>query len=82
MTTVQPLSDLDQTIIAHVTEIIARLARDQPYLAKQMFAEEVWDSAPTLYGQRIAFLAETHRLPLSYHDTTSSNSHLYLITSE
>lgn len=82
MSNTQPLSELDQMIIEHVTPNIASLPRCQPYLAKQFFAKEVWDIAPTLYGQRIAFLAATHRLPLQYHQTTSSNSRTYLITAE
>lgn len=77
-----PLSELDQMIIEHVTPIIASLPRDQPYLAKQFFADEVWKDGATLFGQRIARLAATHKLPLIYHETTSSNSRTYWIKSE
>jgi hypothetical protein len=77
----QPLSELDQMIVELVTEMIASLPRDKSYLAKQLFPKEVWETAPTHYGQRIAFLTATHRLPLRYHETTSSNSHTYWITS-
>lgn len=79
MNTTQPLSELDQMIIEHVTPIIAALPRDRPHLAKDMFVEVVWITSPTQFGQRIAFLAATHRLPLKYYETTGSNSHTYWI---
>ncbi len=82
MSNTHPTSELDQMIIEHVMPIIAKLPRDKAYLAKEMFFKEVWMAAPTLYGQRIAFLAAIHLLPLRYHDTTSSNSRTYWITSD
>lgn len=74
-----PLSELDQMIIEHVTPIIASLPRDQPYLAKDFFADEVWVRGATLFGQRIAHLVANHKLPLTYHETTRSNSRTYWI---
>lgn len=80
MNTTQPLSDLQHMIIEHVMPIIATLSRDQPHLAKQMFAEEVWIAAPTMYGLQISLLAATHRLPLRFHEKTTSNASTYWIT--
>lgn len=82
MSATQSLSALDQMIIEHVTPTIAKLSRDKAHLAENMFAEEVWAKAPTVYGQRISFLEATHELPLRYHETISSNSRTYWITSE
>jgi hypothetical protein len=82
MTTAQPLSDFDQMIIEHVTPIIASLPRDKPHLAEKMFVEIVWAISPTVYGQRIAYLAATHRLPLRFHEKTGSNASTYWIIAE
>lgn len=82
MSNPQNLSENDLMIIEHVTPIIEKLPRNKPHLAKNMFDSEVWKVAPTVYGERIAFLEMARRLPLRFHETTSSNSRTYWITLE
>ena len=71
--------ELDDRIIEHVMPFIAKLPRDKPWLAKQMFDKATWKSAPNLYGQRISYLTSSGRLPLVFYKTNGSNSHLYWI---
>ena len=74
-----PAND-DDLLIEHVTPFIEKLPRDKPCTAKKMFDKAVWETAPTHFGERIACLVRSGRLPLADNGKLSNNTRSYWIT--
>ncbi len=73
------VANTDDLLIEHVMPFIEKLPRDKPCTAKQMFDTTVWETAPTHFGLRLAFLVKTCRLPLIDAGKLGNNSRSYWI---